>query len=76
MAQTATLDGMKYELSGTKKSSGKRVAVKAAEQLSTLGLLWIVVKRHKVGLLAIGNVVLVLNWVFPEWIELVKSLFQ
>lgn len=57
------------------KGNSKRVAIKLAEELSTSRLLWIVTKRHKTGLLAIGNIVLVLNWAFPEWTQLVKSLF-
>ena len=69
---------MEYEQTGNKttsKGNGKRLAIKTAEQLSTSRLLWIVTKRHKTGLLAVGNIVLVLNWAFPAWTELVKSLF-
>lgn len=55
------------------KGVAKKAAVKVAGQLNTGSLIWLLVKRHKVGLLALGNVVLVLNWVFPEWTELLKS---
>jgi hypothetical protein len=33
------------------KGAGKRVAVKSAEQLGTPTLLWLIVRRHKLGLL-------------------------
>ena len=68
---------MEYEASGSTKASkgtGKRVAIKSAEQLSTARLLWIIVVRHKIFLLAIGNVILVLNYIFPAWFDLVLSL--
>ena len=74
MSKTAS-QAMEYEVAGTKKASAKGVAVKAAETLSTPHLLWLVVKRHKVALLAIGNVVLVLNWLVPAWPEMLRSLF-
>lgn len=67
-------DGMKYEVTGNKAVNGKRASVKIASQLSTSALIWILVKRHKVGLLAIGNVILVLNFVFPEWTQFALSL--
>lgn len=72
-----TAQAMDYEVTGKTKPSkgtGKRVAIQAAEQLSTTRLLWILVTRHKVALLALGNVILVLNWAIPEWTEIVKSL--
>lgn len=77
MPQTKTIDGMRYEAAGTKRiKDGKTATIKVAEQLGTASLIWVLVKRHKVGLLAIGNVLLVLNWIFPEWPELVKSLVR
>jgi len=76
LTKDGTIDGMKFEVEKrrNKKVDGKTVALKMASQLSTSSLLWLVVKRHKVGLLAIGNVVLVLNWAFPEWPQLVLGL--
>lgn len=65
---------MSYEVTKPKVNN-KAVLYKAAEQLSTPAIVWLLAKRHKVGLLAVGNVVLVLNWIFPEWPTLVKSLF-
>jgi hypothetical protein len=70
---------MEYEVSGNKgasKGTGKRVAIKSAESLSTSRLLWILVTRHKVALLALGNIVLVLNWAIPEWTTIVVSLVK
>lgn len=65
-----------YIATGNKTASrntGKKTAIKIASQLNTSSLIWLLVKRHKVGILALGNIVLVLNWAFPEWVQLVKS---
>lgn len=70
-------DGIKYEIAGHKepsKNTAKRQLLKVANELGTLSLLWLVVKRHKVVLLSVGNIVLVLNWVMPSWTEIVKSI--
>lgn len=56
------------------KGTAKKQCLKIADQLGTGSLVWLLVKRHKVALLALGNVVLVLNWAFPEWPQLVRSL--
>lgn len=75
MSLTKKVDGMAYEASGsTKVKDGKGAMLSIAGQLSTLSLIWLLVRRHKVGLLAIGNIVLVLNWTVPEWPTIVKSL--
>lgn len=74
----AKTDGMKYELAGNKKASktaGNKTAVKIADQVGTPSLLWLLVKRHKVALLAIGNIILVLNWILPEWTNMLLGLF-
>ena len=74
MSLTKTMDGMSYELTGKKKvSNPKAVALKVASEVSTLSLLWLLVKRHKVALLAVGNIVLLLNWTLPQWLEIAKS---
>lgn len=52
----------------------RKQVLKIADQLGTPSLVWLLVKRHKVAFLAAGNVVLVLNWAFPAWTELVKSI--
>lgn len=75
MSVATKTDGMKYEIAGTKRvTNGKRAAEKMAEQLGSGTLIWLLVKRHKVGLLAIGNIVLVLNWAFPLWPQLLLGL--
>lgn len=56
------------------KGTAKKQCLKIANQLNTSSLIWLLVKRHKVAILALGNVVLLLNWVFPEWPQLVRSL--
>lgn len=74
---TTKTDGMAYEATGTKtvsKNTGKKTALKIANQVGTPSLLWLIVKRHKVGLLMIGNIVLVLNFVFPAWPDLLLGL--
>lgn len=53
---------------------GRATAKKIAERVGTPSLIWLLVKRHKIGLLVIGNVILILNWVFPPWTEIAKSL--
>jgi len=69
-------NAMKYEEVKPKRVDGKAVALKYASELHTSSLIWLLIKRHKVGILAAGNVILVLNWAFPQWIELVRSLFN
>lgn len=68
-----------YIETGSKKINAKAVNRKAYRQAvtshNTAYTLGILANKHKVALLALGNVVLVLNYVFPEWTELVKSLF-
>lgn len=69
------VDSMAYELTGVKKTKSKNVGVSMAESVGSLRLLWILVNRHKVGILLVGNIVLVLNWAIPEWPTIVRSLF-
>lgn len=66
-------DGMKYELSKIKPSDMKGVALKLAGDLPTLSLVWLLVKRHKVFILSVGNVVLLLNFIFPAWTTFLSS---
>lgn len=56
------------------KRSAKKVKENELNNLSSFSIAWFLIKRHKVGLLTIGNIILVLNWAFPAWTELVKSL--
>lgn len=77
MSTATKIDGMAYERTGKKeasKSTGKKTALRIADQVGTPTLVWLLVKRHKVALLAIGNIVLLLNWIFPEWPQMVLGL--
>lgn len=38
-----------------------------------VGIIWHLLKRDKVFLLSVGNIVLVLNFVFPAWPQLLRS---
>lgn len=77
MSHAKTIDGMRYEATGKKRvTDTKAVAIEMVNQLSTSRLLWLLVKRHKVAILATGNVILVLNWMIPAWTQIVLSLFN
>lgn len=52
----------------------KKAGTQVLNNFSTPRLLWHIVKRHKVALLALGNIVLVLNWAVPEWTAIVLGL--
>lgn len=69
---------MKYEKTKIKNdpvAADKAIKLQAAKKLSTPRLILIVLDRHKVPLLVVGNVILVLNWVFPLWFQVVLSMF-
>lgn len=55
------------------KIDGKATALKIAERAGTPSLVWLLVKRHKVAILVTGNIILVLNWVFPPWAWIVSD---
>ena len=65
---------LSYEETGSKNINGKRASVSFAEKLGTHSLLWILIKRHKVALLIPGWTLVLLNWAFPQWTEIVKAL--
>lgn len=68
---------MTYEQTPVKnnvKEASAKALVKAAKMLPTYRLLWIIIVRHKVALLATSNVFLVINWAIPQWPEFVKSI--
>ena len=71
-------DGMKYETTKrTKKPSNSAVKNEKQRILDDYGtfyILWHLVKRHKVFLLAIGNIILVLNWAVPEWTNILLGI--
>ena len=49
---------------------------KQVNNRSTIYTLWLLAVKHKVGLLMVGNIILVLNWAMPEWSQAVLSLVQ
>jgi len=71
-------DGMKYEpTKRTKKPSNSAVKGEKQRILNDFGtfyILWHIVKRHKVALLAIGNIILLLNWAVPAWTDILKDI--
>lgn len=74
---TQEVKSMDFIRTGNKSISNhstKQTAVKIASQLSTRSILWLLVKRHKVLILATGNIILVLNWTIPAWPEIIKSM--
>lgn len=80
LAKSGTMDGMKYEASGKKTISDpaavdRKMYRKAIEKRSTVYTIYVVVMKHKMVFLVAGNVVLILNWVFPPWFQLVLSVF-
>lgn len=58
---------------GTKQVDGKKAMLKVADRLSSGSLVWLLVKRHKVAILAIGNIILLLNVAVPQWTEFVRA---
>lgn len=73
-------DGMKYEPTKRNKKPSN-IAVNGEKQrilnnFSTPYILWHIVKRHKVALLAIGNIILLLNWAVPAWTSILSALLN
>lgn len=68
---------MTYEETPVKKGKGlgKQVAIKATETLGTGTILWLLVKRHKVGLLGTWAVAITVLYVFPPLPDMILSLF-
>lgn len=66
------------EATAPSKIDGRTVAKKAYRQAvnrhSTIYTLWLIAVKHKVGLLMVGNVILVMNFVLPEWPSMVLGL--
>lgn len=67
---------MTYEETSIKKGKGlgKSVAIKATETLGTGTILWLLVKRHKVGLLGTWAVIITVLYIFPPLPDMVLSL--
>jgi len=71
-------DNMQYETTGKQDIDARALNSKAYRSAvtrhSTIYTLWLLANKHKIVLLAVGNVILVANWVFPEWPQLVLGL--
>lgn len=68
---------MKYEQTPVKnniKDASKNATIKAAESLSTSRLLFIVVKRHKFGLVTTWAAVMTAVYIFPPLPDILLSL--
>lgn len=76
MGNTKTMMYKEVPVENNIKDAAKAETKRIIDQQSTPSLLWVLVKRHKVGLLATGNVILVLNWAIPQWTTIAKSLLS
>lgn len=77
--KAGTMDDVKFIETGKKEISNpaqvnRKMYRRTVENHSTTYTLYALAMKHKVFLLSIGNIVLVLNWVFPAWTQLVLSL--
>lgn len=71
---------MQYEQTEVKAGNTvaiqKNMLVKAANRLSTMRLLSIIVLRHKFGIVSIIAVLLAIQTVFPPFWDIVKSIIS
>ena len=71
-------DGMKYEATKRNKKPSNSAVRKEKQRIlddyGTFYVIWHLVKRHKVFLLAIGNVILLLNWTVPAWTDILLGI--
>lgn len=69
---------MEYEETPPKTTKGlsKAVKIKAVERLGTPTILWLLVKRHKVGLLAFWAGTVTVFYLFPFVPDLLLSVFR
>lgn len=78
LTKTDTVLGNYIETGSKKvnsKSAMRKAYRKAVDEQSSMYTLSLLAYKHKVGLLMLGNIILVLNWAFPMWTEFVKSIF-
>lgn len=76
MSLVKTVDGMGYEKTGNTKPHKASAKHYELERTSTMYILWYLVRRHKMGLLVTGNIILVLNWAVPQWFDMVRGLLS
>ena len=67
------MDYQKTPINNNVKAASSKMLTLAAEKLSTPQLLWLLIKRHKVALLATSNIILLLSFVFPPWLDVALS---
>jgi hypothetical protein len=70
-----------YIKTGKKEASDltsilRKAYKKEVDRRSSIYTLWLLAVKHKVGLLMVGNIILVLNWAMPEWPQVIMSLFN
>lgn len=76
MTQAKSIDGISgYEQTGKKevtdvKRAKQNVYKMAVKRENSIKTLWYLAGKHKVGILLIGNIVLVLNFVLPSWFDM------
>lgn len=76
-AKAHTIDGMKLEETEVKNNTheaARKAYRKAVTERNTFYTLGLLVLKHKMPILITGNVLLIMNWAFPQWFELVRVL--
>ena len=67
---------LKYEVTGNKTVSTKKVLLHEVDSLGTPSILWLLVKRHRMQLVSAWAIGITLVWAFPPLPDLVLSMFQ
>lgn len=66
----------KTEVTNNIKGISNKMLIQAASKVSTGSLIWLLVKRHKVALLATSNAILLISFVFPPWFDILLSVVK
>ena len=72
----AVADSTKFIETKISKTSDKTVYKKAVKNIPTHVMVREILYRHRVGFLIVGNVVLVLNFLVPQWFQMILAIFQ
>lgn len=69
---------MTYEKTPIKASKdlGKTAAIKATDALNTRTIVWLLIKRHKVGILGTWAVAITALYIFPPLPDMILGLFS
>lgn len=70
------MDYEQTKVNNNVKAASSKMLQLAASKLSTGSLIWLLVKRHKVGLLITSNALLLISFVFPPWLDMIISLVK